>query len=125
MAEDKFRMLLDQELTMLYKGSKSGLGISKFLNDTFNGNKTQRNLKFLVINFSIVEHRLQHEFSEDEEDCQDDKSQKITGSTKWFVSGSPVSKEMSIISATKNFSLSSGPWDIIVKESKQVEIQSL
>ena len=73
-----------------------------------------------MIDLWILEHKLQHEFSEDEEDCQDDKRKKTTRSTKWFVSGSPVSKEMSIISATKNFSLSSGSGEVFVKESKQV-----
>ena len=37
MAEDKFKMMLDHELSLFSKSSISGMSIAKHINDTYNG----------------------------------------------------------------------------------------
>jgi len=91
MAEDKFKMLMNHELSVLSKDSKSGLAISRYLTDNY------------------YELQLEHEFSDEDDlnDRQQSFTKKSKPSSKWFISSSPVSKEMSVISAASNFAITS------------------
>ena len=69
----------------------------------------------------ILELQLEHEFSDEDDlnDRQQSFTKKTKPSSKWFISSSPVSKEMSVISAASNFAITSVV-DNFAKETKLV-----
>lgn len=105
MAKNKFKMMLNHDLSVFSKSSKSGQTISKHITDTYYDNQYDHDIS-----------------SEDEKDPDRHKRMTSSNNSKWILPGSPVSKKMSEITASAgNLFVTSGLGeDVIDRESSKL-----
>ena len=75
MAADKFKMMLNRELSVLSQGSREGKNISNHITSTYYGRKLIRQMSVLLpqpyITILLAEQQHQHEFDEEDEETED------------------------------------------------------
>ena len=74
MAADKFKMMLNRELSVLSQGSREGKNISNHITSTYYGRKLIQTIVSLIsldLTNLLAEQQHQHEFDEEDEEPED------------------------------------------------------
>ena len=83
MAADKFRRMLNRELSVLSRGSKEGLSISNHITSTYTGREV---VLMTLVRFTIIEEQQhQHDFTEEDETAEDTNTSLWKKDNAWDV----------------------------------------
>ena len=77
MAADKFKMMLNRELSVLSQGSREGKNISNHITSTYYGRKLVKTIVSLItlaLTNQLAEQQHQHEFDEEDEETEDNQT---------------------------------------------------